>query len=117
MDLRECYSDARGSYEDVMRRFMTEERVERFLKMFLSDNNYELLCCSMENQNYQEAYRAVHTMKGICLNLGLDLLSEACVALSENLRSHTPDENTEKYFEDLRVTYLKTFKALQSYVK
>ena len=37
----------------------------------------------MEEQNAENAFRAAHTLKGICLNLGLDRLCIASACLTE----------------------------------
>ena len=98
MNLKECYLTAGADYEDVMRRLMSEERVDRFLNMFLRDRSFEQLCLAMETQQYEEAFRAVHTIKGICMNLSLTALLDACIALTENLRPGKPDGQTGPLF-------------------
>ena len=40
----------------------------------------------MTQNNAEEAFRAVHTLKGICLNLGFDTLYKASFELTEKLR-------------------------------
>lgn len=116
MDLRECYTAAGADYEDVIRRFMSEERVDRFLNMFLKDQSFDLLCQAMETGSYEEAFRAVHTMKGICMNLGLSALLEACIALTENLRAGEPDGETRRCFDRAREEYRRTAGAIKSHL-
>ena len=41
---------------------------------------------ALEAGNGEDAFRAAHTMKGICLNLGFDKLYEVSAALTEQLR-------------------------------
>lgn len=114
LSLRECYTAAGADYEDAMRRFMSEERVDRFLTMFLRDRSFELLCDAMEKKEYDEAFRAVHTMKGICMNLGFTELLKACAALTEDLRSGQPGADTGARFETVRTEYQRTAKAIRS---
>ena len=112
MNLKECYLAVGGDYDDVMRRFMTEERVDRFLAMFLKDQNFETLCNAMETARYEEAFYAVHTMKGICMNMSLTALSASCITLTENLRGGRPDEQTAPCFAQLKEAYGKTTEAI-----
>ena len=117
MNLKECYDAAGADYEDVMRRFLKEERVDRFLGMLLRDQSFALLCDAMEAENYAEAFRAVHTMKGICMNLSLCALLEACVELTENLRPGTADGETDRLFQRVREEYSRTAEAVRGHLQ
>lgn len=117
MNLKECYIAAGGDYDDVMRRFMTEERVDRFLVMFLKDQSFVTLCEAMAAKQYEEAFHAVHTMKGICMNMSLTDLAGACIALTENLRSGQPDGQTSDCFINLKANYKKTVEAIGSHLQ
>lgn len=116
MELQECYAAAGADYNDVMRRLTSEARVERFLTMFLRDQSYEQLCAAMAAGRYDEAFRAVHTMKGICMNLGLTALRDACVALTENLRGGREDEETDPCFRRVGQEYLRTSGAIRAHL-
>ena len=50
-------------------------------------------------QNAEEAFRAAHTLKGICLNLGLDRLYRVSACLTERLRGKEFDGYEEAYDE------------------
>lgn len=116
MDLKACYAAAGADYEDVMRRLMGEERVTRFLAMFLRDQSYDQLCAAMEAGRCDEAFRAVHTIKGISMNLSLTALRDACVALTENLRGGRTDGQTAGLYEQVRQEYGRTTGAIRAYL-
>ncbi|MTQ95689.1 Hpt domain-containing protein [Pseudoflavonifractor sp. BIOML-A6] len=116
VNLRECYAAAAADYDDVMRRFMSENRVDRFLTMFLRDGSFELLCSAMDAGDYQDAFRAVHTIKGISMNLSLNALRDACIELTENLRAGTPDDRTQPCFDRVREEYHRTRAAIRSHL-
>lgn len=116
MSLQACYMAAQADYEDVMRRFKNEEQVSRFLQMFLKDQSFEQLCAAMEEQDIEAAFNAVHTLKGVCLNLSLTALQKACVLLSDNLRSGEADSNTESYFNTTKQAYQETTLAINHYL-
>ena len=87
MTVKECYECLGADYEDVSCRLRSEERILKFLKMVLKDTSFKDLCDAMEEQDYEKAFRAVHTLKGVLLNLGLTdredmrrLLRKRCAA-------------------------------------
>ena len=86
MTLQACYSALGGSYEEVISRLRSERLVQKFVLKFLDDKSIELLRTSMAEENYEEAFRAAHTIKGICQNLSFTRLYESSSALSEALR-------------------------------
>lgn len=93
MNLQECYQAFGGDYEDTMRRMGMERLLQKFMLKFLDDKSFEELCNSMEQKNYEEAFRAAHTLKGLCLNLGFKTLAESSSNLTEALRSQNFEES------------------------
>ena len=65
MTVKECYECLGADYEDVSCRLRSEERILKFLKMVLKDTSFKDLCNAMEEQDYEKAFRAVHTLKGV----------------------------------------------------
>lgn len=87
MTIQECYAAIGGNYQDVKNRLMKEELVERFVRKFLEDESYEQLSKAIEEEDFEAAFRAVHTLKGICQNLSFDTLSHSASCLTETLRN------------------------------
>lgn len=86
MTVQECYEKINGNYKGVIARLMTEERVKKFAMMFLKDTSCEKLQESLAAEDYAEAFRAAHTLKGICQNLDFTGLQEPANELTELLR-------------------------------
>ena len=87
MDVKTFYEKIGGSYEEIMGRFMTEERVLRFVKKFpITDNGYGLLKSSLESGNCQEAFRGAHTLKGVAQNLSFTALFTKAEVVTNVLR-------------------------------
>lgn len=57
-----------------------------------------------------------HSLKGICMNLGLQSLQEAVEGLTENLRGQEPDENTPVLFDQVKQAYNTTISAIQLFI-
>ncbi len=64
----------------------------RFLKKFLDDENYVLLLEAAGQGDSGAAFRAAHTLKGVCGNLGMDRLFGAVSMAVEKLRAHQGEE-------------------------
>lgn len=91
MTLKECYETLGGDYAGVVARFRGEPLVMRFALRFLDDGSYTLLQESLAGKDYETAFRAAHTIKGVCQNLGFTRLYESSSALTEALRGGWSD--------------------------
>lgn len=90
MTAKECYEFMNGDYEDVEGRLLTEERIIKYLNRFKESQEYSLMVEALEEENYEVAFRAVHNLKGISLNLGFTGLIKASTELCESLRNGKP---------------------------
>lgn len=115
MTLSEFYSCVGGDYKEVTGRIGNEILVERFLIKFLQDPSFVQLATALEEKDVQSAFRAVHTLKGICLNLGLTDLFEVSSALTEKLRGMDMS-GYEPYFEEVQRVYHRVSGMLQQYI-
>ena len=99
MTLQECYAALEGNYNEVIGRLRSEALVQKFVLKFLADGSYELLCSSMESGDYPEAFRAAHTIKGVCQNLSFTKLytssAQLCEALRDGLHPEAPALKTQ----------------------
>lgn len=89
MTLKECYAALNGDYEEAMGRLRSERLVQKFVLKFLEDGSFELLCRSMEAGDLSEAFRAAHTIKGVCANMAFSALLKSSSQLTELLRGGT----------------------------
>lgn len=88
MTVKECYEAFGGNYDEVISRLRTDERVARFLQKVVDDGSYQLLIDSIATNNVDEAFRAAHTLKGVCGNLSITQFGESSSALCEYLREN-----------------------------
>ena len=112
MTVKECYEKMDGDYEGTMARMMKEERLNKFLVLFLSDTSYQMLCENMASKNVEEAFRAAHTLKGVTINLGLSKLNRASFEITEALRAKDMDL-AEKFLPDVTKIYEETIAAIK----
>ena len=116
MTLQECYAAMGGNYESAVGRLRSERLVQKFILKFLDDGSYDLLCKSLEEENYAEAFRAAHTIKGVCQNLSIDKLQDSSSRLCEALRNgYTPE--ADALAEEVRADYSQTVDAIRAFQK
>ena len=114
MTLKECYAALEGDYEGVMSRLPSEKFVQKFVLKFVNDGSYALLLRSMEEENYAEAFRAAHTIKGVCQNLDFTRLYHSSSELSEALRNGCSPE-APALVERVKADYQQTLDAIRAY--
>lgn len=116
MTLQECYAAMGGDYQDALGRLRSERLVQKFVLKFLNDGSFDLLRRSMEEKNYEEAFRAAHTIKGVCQNLSLNKLQSSSSRLCEALRGgYTPEAGA--LMEETAADYRQTVDAIQAFQK
>ena len=114
MTLQQCYTALGGDYDDVLGRLRSERLVQKFVLKFVDDGSYKLLLDSITNSNAQEAFRAAHTIKGMCQNLSFTTLGKSAAALTESLRSGSLD-GYDKYLPQVKADYEMTCVAIKRY--
>ena len=97
MLLKECYDSFGGDYVALKQRISNDEIILKFVLKFLNEPSYANLCKSLEEEDYEEAFRAAHSLKGICQNLSFTNLGDSSSALTEVLRNRN-----EKSFDKVR---------------
>lgn len=90
MTLKEFYAAVGGDYDATLNRIPKESMVLRFVKKYADDKTYAQLTEAVGNQDWETAFRASHTLKGVAQNLGFDGLYRAAFALTEEMRGGKP---------------------------
>ena len=106
MTVKECYEQMGSDYEGVLGRMGSEAMIKRFALKFLQDPSFNNLKENLEKNDGEEAFRAAHTLKGVCLNLGFDELYEASAEITETAGS-------EDMFQKVEEKYQKTVNAIK----
>jgi len=112
MTAKECYELMGGNYENVLERLSSDKLIEKFLKKFVDDKSFSDITRYLEAGEQENAFRAAHTLKGVCLNLGLDKLYESAVEVTEALRGGKND-TTPEMLERLKSDYELTINAIK----
>lgn len=113
MNLQECYAQLKGNYDEVLSRLMNDVIVKKFLLKFPQDASYNLLISSLEEGKNEEAFRAAHTLKGVCQNLGMTDLSDSVSPLTEELRDGKGNYSPE-LLEQVKEKYAAAVAAINA---
>lgn len=84
---------------------------------FINDTIFNSLETALKENNYRNAFRAVHTLKGLSYNLGFTTLGKSSDILTELLRTENL-YNKEKIllaFKKVKTDYNITISALEKY--
>lgn len=114
MTMQECYKAIGADYDDVLGRLRSERLIQKFVLKFLDDGSYQLLCDSMAAGDLDTAFRASHTIKGVCANLGFSRLGASSHDLTEALRAQNGTEAAE-LLPRVKADYEKTVGAIRAY--
>ena len=101
-----------SDYESVLGRMGSEAMIKRFALKFLQDPSFNNLKENLEKNDGEEAFRAAHTLKGVCLNLGFDELYEVSAEITEKLRGKET-AGSEDMFQKVEEKYQKTVNAIK----
>ena len=104
MTVRESYEKIGSNFDEVLRRLGSEALVKRFALKFLNDTSFQDLKDALVKKDGETAFRAAHTLKGVCLNLGFDRLYEVSAELTEKLRGRDTS-GTEEMFKKVDTPY------------
>lgn len=114
MNLADCYTRLGGNFDEVVARLRRETTVQKFIFKFLEDGSFPLLKTSMEHADMEEAFRAAHTLKGVCQNLSFTKLYESSAQMTEALRNKDAAE-AARLFPIVAADYSQTAGAIEEY--
>jgi len=112
MELQEFYKQIGGDFEDVKKRLFNEDFVKKFVLKFKEDNTYQNLIKSFNEEDYDEAFRFVHTLKGTSVNLGFDDLYRSSCNLTECLRNKNI-EDARNFLPAVQEDYQKVIELIE----
>ena len=118
MTIQECYQKLGGEFAQVEKRLPSVSLVRKFIIKFLDDDSYSKLCLAVQNGQREEAFRAAHTLKGVCGNLSLDKLYHSASELTELLRPEADAISLEAaaLFETVKLDYDLTALTIRTYL-
>ena len=114
MSLRTCYEALGGNFDAVIGRLPSERLVQKFTLKFLDEGSFDELMVAIQVKDGEAAFRAAHTLKGVCLNLSFDRLYDSSNRLCEALRHGWTDDAPE-LAEVVDADYQQTIAAIYAF--
>ena len=108
-----CKEEIIEIFKENITREGSEALLERLLKKFLEDENYQKLCTALECADQEAAVAAAHTLKGVCGNLSLTVLYPLFTRQVEALRQGDWPA-ARALMEEIQPAYLHLTEAVRS---
>lgn len=108
MEAREVYLELGEDYNEVLGRLVTDERITKYLKRFAEGGSIADIHGLLADENYEEAFRLVHTAKGMAMNMGLSKLTSVTSDLCEELRGGKPNKPIDDMIVIVEEEFAKT---------
>ena len=86
MNVKGFYDAIGGSYDTALTRLMKDSMIERFVLKFPNDKSFSELESAVAAGDWDAAFSASHTLKGVSLNLAFAELGKAAETLTDALR-------------------------------
>ncbi len=113
MAVKTFYNKLGMGYENVLGRLGSDAIIKKFVIKFLDDASFTGLKEGLKEQDGEKAFRAAHTLKGICLNLGFDTLYKPCAEITEALRGGQITEGCDTLFLEVEKEYNRLTEAIR----
>ena len=109
MDVRDFYESIGGDYVSVLGRLMNDRIITKFVLKFPADPTVGELKAAMDAEDWETAFRAAHTLKGVAMNLSFAKLTASAVVLTDALRPQNADQRDaaklHEYFNAVQADY------------
>lgn len=114
MTLKGFYDEIGGDYEGVFERIGSEALIVKYLRKFKDSDMLGQFNKSVDEGDCKEAFRHMHSLKGLCLNLGFTKLFESVDELCEELRNKDKIVLLDDYLEEAKDSYSEIIDLVES---
>ena len=118
MTIQECYQRFGGDFDEVRKRLPSETLIKKFIAKFLNDGSFPDLKAAFAEGDRERAFRAAHTLKGVCGNLSLSRLLLSASKLTELLRPEAAKipEGAAALLDEVERDYELTVGAIRAFL-
>ena len=111
-ETRKMLENAGYDVNGALARFVNNENLYfMFMKKFKNDENYMKIEGALAAENYEEVYSAVHALKSVAGNLGIQDVFEKTVEMLALIKGKSADDNIKEpayaIYEELKKGYDK----------
>ena len=117
MDVKAFYNSIGGDYATAISRLMRDSLAEKFILKFVNDPSFAQLAEAVKREDWDAAFGAAHTLKGVSMNLAFAKLSDVTITLTDALRPQNADSRNAKslkaMFEAVETEYNKVISEIR----
>ena len=113
MTIKQWYQAMGADCGEMSQRGASEAMIRKFAVKFPEDKSFAELTKALEQGDVETAFRAAHTIKGLCLTLGFSHLTAPASELTELLRAGRLD-GSEVLYGQLAQAYNRTVELLRA---
>lgn len=88
MTVKEFYSGVDGNYMEIYSKFLNDDKIRKYLYIFLQDKTFTNLCIEIDSKNPQKAFIYAHTLKVLSQNLSFSSLYICSEKVTQALKNN-----------------------------
>ena len=119
MTIQQLYEKIDGNYEQAVRVMKKDKLIDKYVRKLKSSNVGEMLAQAGETMDAEKLFESAHAMKGVCSNLGLDVLATAADEITEEFRAGNPrtlsDDAVRQKLDAILRRYRETVQGISEY--
>ena len=116
MNVKKFYEEINGNYEGAIALMMNDAFIARMVLKFYSKNSYNDIIASYENKDFETLFAAVHSFKGVAVNLSFTSLFDIASIITEKTRN-VSDVDISEEIGLLKTRYQAFLDAYHNYIE
>lgn len=105
MTVQELYKALGEDYNEIFERIGNDKWIEKYLRKFNAEDYVTELKDAISSEQWEDLFKASHSLKGLALNLGLSKLADASTRLCETVRHGAPTVDVVPLFKETEAAY------------
>ena len=119
MTIQELYAKIGGNYDQAVRVMKKDKLIDKYVRKLTNSDVGDMLAQAGASMDGTKLFESAHAMKGVCSNLGLDVLAKAADEITEEFRPGNPrklsDDAVKEKVDAILARYRETVQTIQEY--
>lgn len=119
MTIQELYAKIGGNYDQAVRVMKKDKLIDKYVRKLTNSDVGDMLAQAGASMDGTKLFESAHAMKGVCSNLGLDVLAKAADEITEEFRPGNPrklsDDAVKEKVDAILARYQETVRTIQEY--
>ncbi len=119
MTIQQLYEKIGGNYDQAVRVMKKDKLIDKYVRKLRDSDVGDLMAQARQTMDGGKLFESAHAMKGVCANLGLDVLAGAADEITEEFRPGNPrrlsDDAAGEKIDALLKRYRDTVQGIAEY--